>query len=165
MTGSSERGAVTLVVLKTPDCDFSRLSSEIKSFMLPRMSGALADEDSFFVTEPSFIRLNIKTELVARSLDGIFDLKRTADRCIREHIGSYSGSKGNNEWMLGRIPNEHQIRSAMLRIENIEYIKNIKITAFISTSGGLREIDPEGIRELAYILPVCGDNDISITLR
>ena len=67
--------------------------------------------------------------------------------------------------MLGRIPNEHQIRSAMLRIENIEYIKNIKITAFISTSGGLREIDPEGIRELAYILPVCGDNDISITLR
>ncbi len=165
LTGSVERGAVTLVVLKSPDCDFSILRNEIKSYMLPRMSGALSNEDSFFVTEPSFIRMNIKTELVARSLDSIFELKRTVDRCIREHISSYSGTKGNNEWMLGRIPNEHQIRSAMLRIENIDYIKSIKITTYVYASGGLKEIDSEGISELAYILPVCGDNDISITLR
>lgn len=165
LTGSRERGTVTLVVLKSPNCDFSKLRNEIKSYMIPRMSGALAGEDAFFVTEPTFIRMNIKTELVAKSLDGIFELKRTVDRCIREHIGSYSGSKGNNEWMLGRIPNEHQIRSAMLRIENIDYIKNIKITTFVYASGSLKEIDAEGISELAYILPVCGDNDISITLR
>lgn len=164
LTGNPERGAVTLVVLKSPNCDFSRLKNEIRNYMLPRMSGALAGENAFFVTEPTFIRMNIKTELVARSLDGIFELKRTVDKCITEHIASYSGSKGNNEWMLGRIPNEHQIRSAVLRIENIEYIKNIKITTFVYSSGGLKEIDSDGIREIAYILPVCGDNDISITL-
>ena len=45
------------------------------------------------------------------------------------------------------------------------YIKNIKITTFVYASGSLKEIDAEGISELAYILPVCGDNDISITLR
>ena len=164
ITGGIERGAVTLVVLKSPNCDFSKLRNEIKSYMLPRMSGALSREDSFFVTEPSFIRMNIKAELVAKSLDGIFDLKRTIDRCIREHIASYSGPKGNNEWMLGRIPNEQQIRSAVLRIQNIEYIKSIKITTFVTSAGVLKEIDQDGIRELAYILPISGDNDISITL-
>lgn len=164
ISGGRESGAVTLVVLKSENCDFSKLRRELKSYMLPRMSGALARDDSFFITEPTFIVMNIKAEIAARSLDGIFELKRNVDRCIRSFLGSYAGEDGSNEWMLGRIPDEQQLRSAVMRIHGIEYIKSIKITPFIAAAGGLRETDADGIRKLAYVLPVSGENDISITL-
>ena len=60
------------------------------------------------------------------------------------------------------MPGEHQIRSAILRIPHIAYIKSIRITKYISERGGLRETDDDEARRLPYILPVCGENDISI---
>ena len=162
ITGGSERGAVTLVVLKDPRASFSRVRDELMQKLLPRIAGSIASADSLYITEPVFIRLNIKTELAADSMNGIFTLKRSVEKCINDCILSYAGKKGTNEWQLGRMPGEHQIRSAILRIPHIAYIKSIRITKYISERGGLRETDDDEARRLPYILPVCGENDISI---
>lgn len=162
ITGAPEQGVVTLVVLRSPETEFSRVRNELNEFLLPRIAGSLVSSDGLYITEPEFIRIDIKAELVSDSLTGIFELKRSVDRCLRECIDSYSEKKGSREWELNRIPNEHQIRSAVLRLEHISYIKRIHITAYTDGAGGLKEIDTEDISKLPYFLPVSGDNDISI---
>ena len=162
ISGGSERGAVTLVVLKDPRASFSRVREELMEYLLQRIAGSIASSDSLYITEPTFIRLNIKAELASDSLNGIFELKRSIDKCINDCISSYAGEKGKNEWLLGRMPNEHQIRSAILRLPHIVYIRSIHITKYISGRGGLKETDDDAVRRLPYILPVCGENDISI---
>ena len=164
LRGEPERGAVTLVVLKDGDCDFCTLRRKLADYMLPRIAGILASSGKFYITEPSFVKMNIKTELAATGLEGIFELKRRAEQCIRECIESYAGREGSNSWLLGRIPNEQQIRSALLRIKRVEFIRNIKITAFVSGAGGYVETDIDKLKEMPYILPVCGESDISISL-
>lgn len=160
--GAPERGVVTLVVLRSDESEFSRIRDDLKSFLLPRIAGALASSDGLYITEPTFIRIDIKAELACDSLNGIFELKRSVDRCLKDCINSYSGKKGSKEWELNRMPNEHQIRSAVLRLEHITYIKSIHITTYLDSAGGLKEIDADGISKLPYILPVSGENDISI---
>ena len=164
ISGEPEHGAVTLVVLKDRDCDFSTLRRKLTEYMLPRMAGLLASSGKFYVTEPTFVSMNIKAELAAGGLEGIFELKRKAEQCIRECIESYSGREGSRSWMLGRIPNEQQIRSALLRIKRVEFVRSIKITAFVSGESGYAETDIEKLREMPYILPVCGESDISFSL-
>ena len=162
ITGESERGAVTLVVLKTPEAEFSYVRDQLKSYLAPRMAGSIISSDQLYITQPTFIRINIKAELASESLNGIFELRRRIDSCLRECIDSYRGAKGSSDWMLGRMPDVHQIRSAILRIGQIAYIKSMYITTFLSGAGGLREVDAADIRRLPYILPECGENDISI---
>ncbi|MBR6101215.1 MAG: baseplate J/gp47 family protein [Ruminococcus sp.] len=164
IAGEPEHGAVTLVVLKDRDSEFSTLRRTLESYLLPRMAGSLAASGKFYITEPAFVKMNIKAELAADRLEGIFELKRRAEQCIRDCIGSYSGREGSRSWMLGRIPNEQQLRSALLRIKSVEFIRSINITAFVSGAGGFTETDPEEIKAMPYILPICGESDISITL-
>lgn len=163
-SGGKEHGAVTLVVLKSENCDFSKLCRELKHEMLPKISGSLLSDDAFYITEPTIIRMHIKAELATGSLDGIFERKRKVEQCIRQFIGSYAGTKGSSEWMLGRIPNEQQIRSAILRVEKIEFIRNINITTYYAADGTWKEIDADGLGRLSYLLPQCGETDISMTL-
>ncbi|MBR6874532.1 MAG: hypothetical protein IKN17_13595 [Ruminococcus sp.] len=165
MQGEEENGAVTLVVLKDSSSDFSRLRGEIRSSMLPRLPGCLAASEKFFITEPTFVKMNIKAELAASELGGIFELKRRAEQCLRECIEAYSGAEGSHSWMLGRIPNEQQLRSALLKIPSIEFIRSINISVFVSKAGGFEETDTDKHSSMPFILPVCGDSDISITLK
>ena len=163
MAGEIERGAVTLVVLKSPHAEFSRIREDLLSYLSPRIAGSIASSGSLYITEPTFIRMNIKLELAADSLNGLFELKRSIEACLRESIKSYSAPEGTHDWSLGRLPKEHQLRSAVLKIEHITYIKNIYISTYLAGAGDLKEIDAEAVRRLPYILPVCGDIDISIT--
>ncbi len=162
MAGENENGAVTLVVLKASGSRFSHVRSRLREYLLPRIVGSVAAADSLYITEPTFVVMNIKTELAAASIDGIFNLKRRVTECIRKCIDSYNGNDGSDEWLPGRLPNEHQIRSALLRLEQITYIKNIHITTCLSGPGGLTEIDSDRLKRLPYALPVCGETDISI---
>ena len=110
------------------------------------------------------MKMNIKAEIAVDKLENLFEIKRSAEQCIKDCIAAYSGREGSNSWMLGRIPNEQQIRSALLRIKNIEFIRSINISAFISMAGGFAETDIDRVKSLPYILPVSGENDISISL-
>ncbi len=164
ISGEPEHGAVTLVVLKDRDAEFSTLRRTLESYLLPRIAGGLAASGKFFITEPTFVKMNIKAELAADRLEGVFELKRKAEQCIKDCIGSYSGREGSNSWLLGRIPNEQQLRSALLRIKSVEFIRSINITAFVSKAGGFAEADLNELKKMPYILPICGESDISITL-
>ena len=160
--GESERGAVTLVVQKTPYSEFSRIRGELKSYLLPRVSGSIVSAGSLYITEPTFIRMNIKLELATDSLNGLFELRKKVEDCLRESIRSFSSATGSREWLLGGLPKEHRLRNAVLRLEHITFIKSIYVTTYLEGTGGLKEVDADAVRRLPYVLPVCGDIETSI---
>ena len=162
MAGEPERGVVTLVVLKSHHSEFSRIREELRSYLLPRIAGSIACKDALQITEPTFVYLNIKLELAADGLNGLFELKRSVENCLRDSIRAYSSSSDSRGWALGRLPKEHRIRTTILRIEHISYIKSMYITTYLADAGGMKEVDSDAIRRLPYILPECGEIDISI---
>ncbi|MBP5605274.1 MAG: baseplate J/gp47 family protein, partial [Ruminiclostridium sp.] len=163
-TGLPERGAVTLVVMKKDSTEFSKVSEDIRHFLLPRIAGGIVSSDLLYITEPTFVIINVRAEIAVREINGIFDLKKNVEEKLRTYIDSYCGGKNDRVWKLGRTPNEQQLRSAILRIPEILYIRNIYITTYISGPDGLVETDDEGIRKYAFILPVSGEHDISVVL-
>ena len=160
--GAPERGAVTLVVMKKDNTEFSKVREDIRRFLLPRIAGGIVSSDLLYITEPTFVIINVRAEITVKEINGIFDLKRNVDEKLRTYIDSYCGGKNDHVWKLGRIPNEQQLRSAVLRIPEVLYIRNLYITTYISDPDGL--VETEGLKKYAYVLPVSGEHDISVTL-
>ena len=163
-SGSRERGAVTLVVLKKEHSEFSRIRTDIKEYLRGRLPGNIVAEDRLYVTEPTLVRINVRAEIKTNELNGIFELKKRVEQCLADYFASFSGTDGDNVWRLGMIPNEQQIRSALLRLKNVVYIRNLYITMYVSGTGGLKEVDSDTIKQYSYVLPENGEHDITVTV-
>lgn len=164
-SGVRERGAVTLVVLKKEHSEFSRIRTDIKDYLRGRLPGNIVSDDSLYVTEPTFVKINVGAEIKTNQLNGIFELKKSIERCLADYFASFAGSDGDNVWRLGMVPNEQQIRSALLRLKNVVYIRKLYIAMFVSGAGGLKEIDSDTIGNYSYILPENGEHDITVTVE
>ena len=93
------------------------------------------------------------------------ELKKSVETCLADDFASFSGTDGDNAWRLGMVPNEQQIRSALLRLKNVEYIRNLYISMYVSGAGRLKEIDSDTVSQYSYILPQNGDHDITVTVE
>lgn len=164
-SGSRQSGAVTLVVLKRKHSEFSRLRNDILQYLKGRIVGNLATDNNLYVVEPTFVRTSIRAEIRTDQINGVFELKKSIEQCLEDYFASFRGTDGDNNWRLGMIPNELQIRSALLRLKNVAYIRNLYITMYSSGSGGLKEIDIEALRQHSYILPLNGEHDITVTVE
>ncbi|MCR4780967.1 MAG: baseplate J/gp47 family protein [Ruminiclostridium sp.] len=164
-SGARERGAVTLVVLKKEHSEFSRIRRDIKNYLSGRLPGTIVSRGSLYVTEPTFVRINVRAEIRTKELNGIFELKKSVERCLADYFASFSGTDGDNVCRLGMIPNEQQIRSALLRLKNVIYIRNLYITMYVSGAGGLKEVDSDTIGQYSYVLPENGEHDITVTVE
>ncbi|MBP3858077.1 MAG: hypothetical protein IK990_20935 [Ruminiclostridium sp.] len=162
-SGGRERGAVTLVVLKKPHSEFSRIRGDILNYLHDRLPGSIVSAESLYITEPTFVKINVRAEIKTVGINGIFELKRNVERCLGDYFASFSGTDGDNVWRLGMVPNEQQIRSALLRLKNVVYIRHLYITMYVAGAGGLREIDGDTIGQYSYILPESGEHDITVT--
>ena len=163
--GSRERGAVTLVVLKKEHSEFSRIAEDIYDYLKDRVSGNIIADECLYVTEPTFVKVNVRAEIRTKNINGIFELKKNAERCLSDYFASFSGTDGDNVWRLGMVPNEQQIRSALLRLKGVEYIRNLYITMYISAAGGVTEVDSDMVQKYSYILPENGEHDITVTVE
>ena len=164
-SGLRERGAVTLVVLKKEHSEFSRIRTDIKNYLRDRLPGNIVSGDSLYVTEPTFVKINVGAEIKTDHINGIFELKMSVEKCLEDYFASFAGQDGDNVWRLGMVPNEQQIRSAVLRLKNVVYVRKLYITMYVSGPGGLKEIDSDTIGNYSYILPENGEHDISVTVE
>ncbi len=165
ITGARERGAVTLVVLKKEYSEFSRIRNDIMEYLSGRLPGSIVSNESLYITEPTSVKINVRAEIKTKELNGIFELKKSVEQCLADYFASFSGADGDNVWRLGMIPNEQQIRSALLRLKNVIYIRNLYITMYVSGSDGLKEIDSDTIGQYSYILPENGEHEITVTVE
>ncbi len=164
-SGLRERGAVTLVVLKKEHSEFSRIRTDIKNYLRGRLPGNIVSGDSLYVTEPTFVKINVGAEIKTDHINGIFELKMSVEKCLEDYFASFAGQDGDNVWRLGMVPNEQQIRSAVLRLKNVVYVRKLYITMYVSGPGGMKEIDSDTIGNYSYILPENGEHDISVTVE
>ncbi len=163
-SGARERGSVTLVVLKKEHSEFSRIRNDIKDYLRDKLPGSIVSDDRLYVTEPTMVRINVRAEVRTNELNGVFELKKSVEQCLADYFASFSGNEGDNVWRLGMVPNELQIRSALLRLKNVIYIRNLYITMYIAGANGLKEIDSDTIGQYSYILPENGEHDITVTV-
>ncbi len=164
INGEKRKGAVTIVVQKKENSDFSRIKNEILRNLMPILPLQLAGSGLLQIIEPVNIIVNIRAEIRVKSLDGVFSLKRNVEECLESFINAFSGDENDSDWKLGRIPNEYQVRSAISKLANIDYIKNIHVNTYVQGNGGLNEIDEEGIQKLYYVMPGNGLHDIIVSL-
>lgn len=163
-SGAKESGAVTLVVLKKEHSEFARIRNDIKDYLKDRLPGSIVSADRLYVTEPTSVKINVRAEISTKELNGVFELKKSVEKCLADYFASFSGADGDNVWRLGIIPNEQQIRSALLRLKNVMYIRNLYITMYVSGAKGLKEIDGDTVGQYSYILPENGEHDIAVTV-
>lgn len=163
-SGSSESGAVTLVVLKRENSEFVRIKNEITDYLKGRLPGNLIADDRLYIVEPTFVKINVRAQIQTDDINGIFELRKNAHKCIEDYFAAFSGTDGDNVWRLGVIPNEQQIRSALMRLEDKLLIRKLYITMYVMTAEGLKEIDSDSMQNYSYILPQSGEHDIAVTV-
>ncbi len=163
-SGSKENGAVTLVVLKRENSEFVRIRNEIADYLKDRLPGNLISDERLYIVEPTFVKINVRAEIQTDDINGIFELRKNAQKCLEDYFGAFSGSDGDNVWRLGVIPNEQQIRSALTRVKEKLLIRRLYITMYVLTAEGLKEIDSDATENYSYILPQSGEHDITVTV-
>ncbi len=82
------------------------------------------------------------------------------DRFLDVVDGNFDG----RGWKIGQLPNEIQLRNAIIDLEGIEYIKYIFISTFTSDVTGWKETDMEIIKANLYVLPLSGEHEILISV-
>ncbi len=163
-SGSRESGAVTLVVLKRENSEFVRIRNEIAEYLKDRLPGNIVSNDRLYITEPTFVKINVRAEIQTKDINGIFELRKNAQKCLEDYFAAFSGTEGDNLWRLGMIPNEQQIRSALMRLKDIVLIRRLYITMYVLSAGGQKEIDSDSVADYSYLLAQSGEHDISVTV-
>lgn len=161
-------GAVTLVVLRndyrTNRTMFAPVRDEIYRYLEKKISGNLIALDKLFIIEPKFIELRVRAELGVSDMNKVFSVKKSVQNRLDQFLDVVSGNFDGNGWKIGHLPNEIQLRNAIIDIEGIEYVKNILFSTFTSDVMGWKETDIEIIKANRYVLPLSGEHEILISM-
>ncbi len=159
--GKTEGGAVTLVIVKNNDADFSEIRAAVLNYLRPRMSGAVLSAGKLYIAEPEYIEVNVRAKISIKSSDNIFLVKTNIEKRLERYLGS--GDQEKTVWEIGQLPNEQQIRSCLIGAEKAARIDSIYVTLRASTSKGYAETDAEEAAKRRFILPKNGTHEIMIT--
>lgn len=157
-------GAITLVVLQKEfgrkESNFQDICLEVENYMKDKMNTVLLDKNRFFVTEPKFVELRIRMEVLVESFENVFYVKKQILERLDNFINPLTGNFDGMGWQIGTLPNVFQIQNAISDIEGLRHIKNIYVSAYCMEDAKILEVDLSIIRKSRYILPVSGEHDI-----
>jgi hypothetical protein len=97
-------------------------------------------------------------------MNKVFSVKKSVQNRLDQFMDVVNGNFDHSGWKIGRLPNEIQIRNAIIDIEGIDYVKNIFITAYTSDTTGWKETDMDIIKTNRYVLPLSGEHEILISV-
>lgn len=162
----SMSGAITLVVLQKSfgkkESDFQDVRLEIENYMKDRINTVLLDKKLFFVTEPKFVELRIRAEVLAESFEEVFRVKKQIIKKLDDFLNPLIGNFDGMGWSIGTLPNVFQIQNAISDIEGLRHITNIYVSAYCLENSKVMEVDLPTILKSKFILPVSGEHDIII---
>ncbi len=167
-SGHKKSGAVTLVVLRkdyrTNRTRFALVRDEIYKYLEDKVNGNRIALNKLFIIEPKFVELQVRAEISVSDMNKVFSVKKSVQNRLDQFMDVVNGNVNGSGWKIGRLPNEIQIRNAIIDIDDIEYVKNIFITAFTSDITGWKETDMEIIKTNRYVLPLSGEHEILISV-
>ncbi len=148
LRGEYEPGSITLVVLQKEFKDgrvyFQKIREEILKYLSGRMGGNLAVTGRLFVTEPQFFELDCYVKAVVEDMERVLEVQRSVEERLEEFIHPVTGNYHGRGWDIGTIPNETQILNALKGISGVSFIRELRLSVFIPTVQGRREIQPDG---------------------
>lgn len=166
--GNPAPGRVTIAVL-TGEFDkgahvFHEIREEMKK-KLEECGSFLVMGKEVQLTQPHFLRLNIRLWLEKDTMENAYDMQNTAYTVIEEFLHPLTGGPEGTGWKIGSFPRVSQIR-AYLR----KRLKNVTIARLaVTTLAEDREVEiKEDISDISrspFILPVSGEHVIHIDLR
>lgn len=166
--GEKMPGAVTLVVLRkdyrTNKTRFASIREEIYKYLEDKVYGNLIALNKLYIIEPKFVELRVLAEIKVSDMNKVFSVKKSVQERLDQFMDVVNGNFDGSGWKIGRLPNEIQIRNAIIDIDGIEFVKNIFITAFTNDATGWKETDLEVIRRNRFVLPLRGEHEILISL-
>ena len=161
--GEKEGGAVTLVILKDGETEFSRIRSDVLHYLTPRIAGGIAMHGKLYVTEPEFVRVNVRAVIAVRSTNDVYSVKKAVEERLRDLLdGNAAGESLGSR--IGRLPGEQQLRSCIMSLDKVVHLSSIYMTTYVAGAEGFAEIDTENLKRRKYILPANGTHDITITI-
>ncbi len=162
-------GAVTLVLVqqnvKDGQVRFYDIKTEVENYMEDKVYTGLLDRGSFYCIPPSFVELCVRAEVVADSLDIVFQVKKQILERLEQFLDPLTGNFNGTGWEIGTLPNSLQVQNAISDIEGLTYIKNLYISAFLGENTDRTEVDLHRIRERKYILPLNGTHEILVRMK
>lgn len=160
-SGKREDGAVTLVVVKDNDADFSEVRNDILKYLTPRMADGIISAEKLYITEPEYVEVAVKASVSVKSVSDIYRVRGI----IEDKLSAFLNvSDSGNDWEVGMLPSEQQIRSCILGSDNVVSINSLHITVRVPSPDGMIEIDAQQTVKRRFILPKSGTHDILITL-
>ena len=166
--GRKEPGAVTLVVLRkdyqTNRTRFAPVRDELYRYFEDKVNGNLLALNKLYIIEPKFVELRVRVEISVSDMNKVFSVKKSVQNRLDQFMDVVNGNFDHSGWKIGRLPNEIQIRNAIIDIEGIDYVKNIFITAYTSDTTGWKETDMDIIKTNRYVLPLSGEHEILISV-
>jgi len=166
--GNKKPGAVTLVVLRkdyrTNRTGFAQIREEIYKYLEDKVHSNLIALNKLYIIEPKFVELRVRAEISVSDMNKVFSVKKSVQERLDQFMDVVKGNFDGGGWKIGRLPNEIQIRNAIIDTEGIEFVKNIFITAFTFDASGWKETDMDIIKTNRYVLPLSGEHEILISL-
>lgn len=167
--GERQVGAVTLVIQpKNRQEDkslFHAVQEDIRKYLMPRMDPGILAGGLFYITEPKLVEIQVRAEVTVGDFQDIFPVRRKTKERISAFLDSVSGHFDGNGWNIGQLPDAMQFRNLLREIPEIEWISKIYFMTFISGPRGKQEVEPESIRSHPYVLPVCGEIEVVVTVK
>lgn len=164
--GQPMAGAVTVVVLQKEfehgRYAFNDMKEQIYRFMKDKISGHLTASGRFFVTEPEFVEICVRIEVISRELSGVFRMKKEIEQMLSAFLNPMSGHFDGGGWQIGTLPTVVQLQNLLRDVKGVRYIKSIYMSAYVTGNGGRAEVDLKKIKEHPFILPVSGTHSIVI---
>ena len=168
-SGHRKSGAVTLVVLRkdyiTNRTRFAPVKDEIYKYLQDKVNGNLIALNKLFIIEPKFVELRVRAEISVSDMNKVFSVKKSVQSRLDQFMDVLNGNFDGSGWKIGRLPNEIQIRNAIIDLDGINYVKNIFITAFTSDGTDWQEADLAVIKTNRYVLPLSGSHEILISVN
>lgn len=162
--GEPMAGAVTLVILPQNDREgqtrFPRIKHDVFRYMRDKISGSLLAERKFLISEPVYVRMQVRVEAAVRDFNQIFRARRGILQAL-ERFFQPDGREG--QWQIGDLPDNMQIRNAVNGVEDVSCIRKVFVSMYVLQNGRWAEIDRVANRKFAY--PIGGEHEIIITVE
>ena len=166
--GNPAPGRVTVAVLTKEYDRGTHIFHEIKDEMRKK----LEECGSFLVmgrevqlTQPHFLRLNVRLWLEKDTMENAYDMQNTAYTVIEEFIHPLTGGLDGTGWKIGSFPRVSQIRAYLRkRLKNVSIAK-LAVTTLVEDKEVEIKEDVSDISQSPFILPVSGEHVIHIDLR
>lgn len=164
--GRKRPGAVTVAVLQTGYMEkrhyFYRVQERIMACLREWSSGILLQEGGLFITQPEYVRINVRAQVWVEDYSYVLEAERESERCLEQFFDPEEGGHDRSGWQIGELPEYEQIKRCLLKQPHIVYVKRLWIIYEADEGGVFTEAEERDIRKLPWALPVSGSHQITV---